>query len=59
MDVAKIRINKLSTKLKPMFFILEIFVLAIFLLSLQARNKNDTEEQPLCHNVYILCIEIE
>ena len=29
-----------------MFFILEIFVLAIFLLSLQARNKNDTEEQP-------------
>lgn len=47
-----------------MFFILEIFVLAIFvlaifLLSLQARNKNDTEEQTLCHNVYILCIEIE
>ena len=51
MDVAKIRINKLNTKLKPMFFILEIFVLAIFLLSLQARNKNDTEEQTLCHNV--------
>ena len=28
MDVAKIRINKLNTKLNPMFFILEIFVLA-------------------------------